>query len=83
MSSFYPNAGMPYTDEEIEQLLLESLKEGARRRANLERLSKDYGRSPLGIDMVIRWCQEADFPERANNRIRRQVMAAKARLGIE
>lgn len=75
--------GRPYEDEEIEQLLIESLQPNARSPENLELLAERFGRTPGAIDMVIRWCQGARFPQKANNRIKRQVAAAKARLSVE
>ncbi len=63
--------------------LLEAQKEGARRPMNLVRLAQQYGRTPGGIEMVLRWAQRAKFPARADNRIKRQVEAARKKLGLE
>lgn len=76
-------AGTPYTDKEIEDLFLLSLEDDARKPANLERVARVFKRTTGAIDMVFRWCQGADFPERANNRIRRQVMAVRKKYGLD
>jgi hypothetical protein len=77
------NRGRHYTQEEIDKLYLEAQKPDARQKENLEILAKQHGRSPDAIDFVLRWCQRADFPPKADNLIKRQVRIARKKFSKE
>ncbi|MCW8138008.1 MAG: hypothetical protein KIT58_03795 [Planctomycetota bacterium] len=67
-----------YDDAEVELAYMV-----ARSPENKADLADLLGRSEHAIDYLWRWCDMAQFPERAGNEIERQVAAVRARLGDE
>lgn len=67
-----------YDEAEVELVYLV-----ARSPENREGLAALLGRTEHAVDYVWRWCDMAQFPERAGNEIERQVAAVRARLGDE
>jgi hypothetical protein len=68
--------GRSYTEDDVELIF-----RCKRSRSNAEKLAEFLGRTPTAIDFVWRWIDEADFPNRAFNRIKRQVEQVRERLG--
>lgn len=67
-----------YDDAEVELAFLV-----ARSPEGKDDLASLLGRTGDAIDLLWRWCDMAQFPERAGNEIQRQVAAIRARLGDE
>ena len=80
MSKKYPNAGKPYPDDVIDEVYVFSEQDDYRDPDRLERAADHYGRTPGALEMNMRWGQGADFPPKAQNRVGRQMKAAKSSL---
>ena len=68
--------GLHYDPAEVELIFLV-----AKSLENSEELGRLLGRSAHAIDLVWRWCDGANFPDRSQNEIARQVEDFRQRLG--
>lgn len=73
-------AGLPYTDDEIYEIYSRFQEsESPRSPALKAEFAGRFGRTPGAIDFVMRWIEGYEFPEKARNRIARQIAQARAR----